>query len=67
MSLLLDQKSLKKAFSITGVLNHSPPLLLAMMKGNREEEELLRETHRQDNDAMVDAVVMAEVIFWMFL
>ncbi len=55
---LLDQKSLKKVLYIMGVLNHLPPLLLAMMKGKREEEELLRETHHQDDDAMVNDVVM---------
>jgi hypothetical protein len=50
-----------------GVFNASPPLLLPMMKGKREKEELMQETHCQNNNAVVNAVAMAEVIFWMFL
>jgi hypothetical protein len=50
-----------------GVLNALPLLLLPMTKGKREKEELMRETHCQNVDPMVDDVAMAEVIFWMFL
>ena len=50
-----------------GVLNALPPLLLPMTKGKREKEELMRETHYQNVDPMVDDGAMAEVIFWMFL
>jgi hypothetical protein len=38
-----------------------------MMKDKREKEELIRETHCQNVDPMVDDVAMAEVIFWLFL
>jgi hypothetical protein len=49
------------------VLNLWPPLLLPLIKGKREKEELMQETHHKDDDVMVDAVVMVKVIFCMFL
>jgi hypothetical protein len=64
---LLHRKSLKKVLPVTRVLNALLPLLLPMMKGKREEEELMQETHCQNVNPMVDDVAMAEVIFWMFL
>jgi hypothetical protein len=38
-----------------------------MTKGKREKGELMRETHCQNVDPVVDDVAMTEVIFWMFL
>jgi hypothetical protein len=38
-----------------------------MTKSKREKEELMQEAHCQNNDEMLNAVAMAEVIFWMFL
>jgi hypothetical protein len=41
MPLLLHRKSLKKVLPIMGVLNALSPLLLPVMKGKREKEELM--------------------------
>jgi hypothetical protein len=67
MPSLLNRKSPKKVFPITGVLNALPPLLFLMTKGKREKEELMQEMHCQNVNPMVDDVAMAKVIFWMFL
>ncbi len=67
MTLLLNWQGFPKVLFIPGVLPLWCPLLLLLTKGKREEEKLLWEMHCQDNNAMVDAVVIAEVIFWMFL
>jgi hypothetical protein len=65
--LLLNRKSLKKDLPVMGVLNATPPLLFPMMKGKREKEELMQETHCRNVNPIVDDVAMADVIFWMFL
>jgi hypothetical protein len=62
-----QSKESKKGLSTKGVLIPPPPLFLPIRNGKREEEELVQEMHCQDNDVMVDAVVRAEVLFWMFL
>jgi hypothetical protein len=49
------------------VINALPPIVLPVMKGTREKEELIQERHCQNNDPMVNDVALAEVIFWMFL
>jgi hypothetical protein len=43
MISILNWKSFKEVFSIPGVLNPCTPLLLPLMKGKREEEELVGE------------------------
>ncbi len=42
------------------------PLLLPMTKGNRKKEELMQETHLQNDNPTVDDVAMAEVKLWNF-